>query len=78
MNKVIAGIVATAGLAFITHSIIEDNVRKTAGITGDRSKDVNLMLQNLQNKTSKEKLESAYDAAIQTHEIGFPQSKSKK
>lgn len=35
------------------------------------------MLEDLKHKSSKEKLETAYDAAIQTHEIGFPQSKKK-
>mmetsp|Transcript_5627 Transcript_5627/g.6981 ORF Transcript_5627/g.6981 Transcript_5627/m.6981 type:complete len:92 (+) Transcript_5627:119-394(+) len=40
-----------------------------------QKEEVTKMLNGLSEKTAKEKLQSAYDAALCTHEIGFPTKK---
>eukprot|EP00968_Pinguiococcus_pyrenoidosus_P002612 scaffold146_cov265-Pinguiococcus_pyrenoidosus.AAC.9 len=44
--------------------------------TKERNEALMKMIQDTRKKTTREKLETAYDAAVRTHEIGFPSSRS--
>jgi hypothetical protein len=41
----------------------------------ERAAAIGGMLGELKNKTTREKIEGAFDGAVQTHNIGFPQPK---
>ena len=43
--------------------------------SGNKSQEIKELLRGLPEKSRREKIEAAYDAAIKTDEIGFPQSK---
>jgi hypothetical protein len=40
-----------------------------------RAEEIRKLLASLPSKTAQEKLEDAYDGAVRTHEIGFPESR---
>ena len=84
MKKAVPFLVVVAGVAFaVDNTIQKRNVgptlsglsKPTKADNGSSQKAIEEMLKSLDKKTTKEKLETVYDCAVKTHEIGFPQSK---
>ena len=85
MKRALPYLVVIAGVAFAVDIAIQrrsdipvlNDLSKPTKADIESRKAVKEMLQSLDKKTTKEKLESVYDCAVKTHEIGFPQSLSK-
>ena len=86
MKKAVPFLVVVAGVAFAVDNTIQkrnvgpalnDLPKPTKADNGSSQKAIEEMLKSLDKKTTKEKLESVYDCAVKTHEIGFPQSRSR-
>jgi hypothetical protein len=85
MKRAAPYLIVVAGVAFAVDTAIQSrsggpdlsafSKPTEAGI--ERRKAVEEILKSLDSKTTKEKIESIYDGAVKTHEIGFPQSRSK-
>ena len=74
-------------LGYFTHSVIQskqkDNdlqlleLKKNEKKTSNNHKnEINHLLERIEQKSFREKIDSAYDGAVKTHNIGFPSSSS--